>query len=134
MKHLLIVIAILISTLAAKAQDTDNVKKVLETGVEVYTKLKEPPTYVKGAKAFYDFLGSSIRMPAEVRENGLRGTAVVTFIVEEDGTLSGYKILSSPSNAMGEEVIRVMKTSAKWNPGKVDGKPVKFLFNLPVSF
>ena len=32
------------------------------------------------------------------------------------------------------EVLRVVKKMPKWTPAKVDGKKVRSLFNLPITF
>ena len=130
MKYLLITVVIIAMAVSVKAQNTENVKKVLENGEEVYTALKNPPYFQDGVH----FLANNLRIPASVREKNIHGTVVVVFIIEKDGTLSNFKILSSPSNEMSDEVIRMFKSTPKWNPGMVDGKPVRFLFNFPVNF
>jgi outer membrane biosynthesis protein TonB len=36
--------------------------------------------------------------------------------------------------SLDAEAIRIVKKSAKWIPGKQDGKPVRVLYNLPIAF
>jgi hypothetical protein len=33
----------------------------------------------------------------------------------------------------GEEAKRVLENSPKWLPGKIDGKPVRTLYSLPIA-
>lgn len=57
----------------------------------------------------------------------------VRFIVERDGTLSGIKA-SGPDAQFNKEAERtISRIKGKWQPAKVDGKPVRSFFNFPVS-
>lgn len=47
--------------------------------------------------------------------------------------LSTIKLLRDIGHGTGEEALRVLKLSPKWIPGEQDGKPVRVLYNLPIS-
>lgn len=57
----------------------------------------------------------------------------ITFIVERDGTISNVKATGSNStfNKEAERAIKAIK--GKWNPGKVNGEPVRSRFRFPVT-
>ncbi len=84
---------------------------------------------------FYSFIGKTIKYPAEAVKNKVQGKVFLSYIVEKDGSLSDVqiagKILGSGTD---EEAVRVIKSSPRWNPGLVDGKPVRVKYNIPISF
>jgi len=57
----------------------------------------------------------------------------VTFIVEEDGSLTNIKIIDSNSPSYHSEIVRVIKSMPKWNPARKNGIPVRSIFSMPVS-
>lgn len=84
------------------------------------------------------FIYANIQYPAAARELGVGGMAVITFVVEKDGTISDIKILRDPGAGCGKEAQRVVKLmndlNKKWTPGKQRGRTVKVRYNLPVKF
>ena len=81
-----------------------------------------------------EFIYANIKYPAIARENGVEGTAVVTFVVEKDGSITDVRVARDPGAGTGDEALRVVKTFPKWIPGKQRGNPVRVQFNLPVKF
>jgi protein TonB len=85
-----------------------------------------------------EFIYKNIKYPAIARENGIEGTAVVTFVVEKDGKVTDARLLRDPKGGTGDEALRVvnlMNTEGiRWVPGKQRGRPVRVQFNLPVKF
>ena len=106
------------------------------------------------------YLYNETRYPAIAEGTGAEGRAIVTFVVERDGSISHIKIarpLASRSaipiidsmtaeyrqkakahnralQAMDEEAVRVIKAMPKWNPGKYHDTVVRVSFVLDVSF
>lgn len=104
---------------------SDSDEKVFETAsVEI------APNYAGGLKKFYEFIGKNFRMP-DVQ--GLNGKVVVSFIVDKDGTLTGFKVIKDIGHGTGEEAIRVLKLSPKWAPATQSGVPVRCEYRLPIS-
>ncbi|MEA1850260.1 MULTISPECIES: energy transducer TonB [Chryseobacterium] len=57
----------------------------------------------------------------------------ITFVVERDGTLSQVKA-TGPNSDFNREAERTVKSiKIKWNPGKVNGQPVRSRFRFPVK-
>lgn len=84
------------------------------------------------------FIYSHIQYPALASKNGIEGTAVVTFIIEKDGSVQSAKVLRDIGGGCGQEALRVIElmvvNELRWTPGKQQGKPVRVQFNLPVKF
>lgn len=59
--------------------------------------------------------------------------AVVTFVVERDGTISNIKASGNNAdfNREAEKVIKSIK--GKWNPAKLGGQNVRSYFRFPIS-
>ena len=54
-------------------------------------------------------------------------------MVEKDGSLSEFEILKDIGFGTGEEVIRVLKLSPKWIPGKENNEIVRVKYSLPIQ-
>ncbi|WP_312186934.1 energy transducer TonB [Sphingobacterium sp.] len=65
---------------------------------------------------------------------GSRQTAVLKFIVCEDGSICNIEIENPDkvSPEFAKAVLSVMRKSPPWMPGQVKGKPVKTRFRQPV--
>lgn len=89
-------------------------------------------------KKMLEFIYKNIKYPAIARENGVEGTAVITFVVEKDGTVTDVKVVRDIGAQCGQEAMRVVNMmnseGIKWLPGKQRGRPVRVQFNLPVRF
>lgn len=85
-----------------------------------------------------EYVYKNVQYPSEARQKGLQGDAVVTFVVEKDGTMSGLRIISHPGGGVGEEALRVMRLiqskGVVWKPGKKADMPVRVQFSMPVRF
>jgi protein TonB len=58
----------------------------------------------------------------------------VKFVVENDGSLGDVQILKRIGFGCDEEAQRLIKSMPKWNPGKQNGRNVRVLFTMPISF
>ena len=100
-----------------------------------HVSLKNPPSYPGGIQKFYEWLGGTMKYPVLAAENNVQGTTNVTFTIEKDGSVTdvkteGHKI----GYGTDEEAVRVLKAAKKWNPGSINGKPVRAKYNLPIKF
>ncbi|MNY71524.1 Gram-negative bacterial tonB protein [compost metagenome] len=58
----------------------------------------------------------------------------VSFVIEEDGSMSDIKVVRDPGYGLGKEAVRVIKLiKEKWQPETQDGKPVKTSYTLPIT-
>lgn len=88
------------------------------------------PEFPGGITAFYKFIGNNFKVPAELKSSG---KLLLTFMIEKDGSLSEFEILSDIGFGTGEEAIRVLKLSPKWTPGKENDKIVRVKYSLPIQ-
>jgi TonB family protein len=100
----------------------------------VFTSVEQVPEFPGGITAFGEFLGKNIRYPAEMREKGVQGKVIISFIVEEDGSLSNFRVVRSIGSGADEESVRVLALSPKWKPGIQNGHTVRVQYSVPISF
>jgi TonB family protein len=84
-----------------------------------------------------DYIYSRALYPAEAREQGISGTAVVAFIVERNGFINRPEILRDPGGGLGQSALASvigMQREVLWRPALKDSTPVRFRFVLPIRF
>jgi TonB family protein len=100
----------------------------------IYTVVQELPGFLGGDEARLKFISNNIVYPKEALIKNIKGTVYVTFIVEKNGELSEVKILKGIGSGCDEECIRIVKLMPKWDPGKLNGKPVRVQLIMPIKF
>lgn len=134
--------------------------KELEAPADINKIYDVVDTYPSFQGDLMTYLYNETRYPAIAEGTGAEGRAIVTFVVERDGSISHIKIARSLASrftipiidsmtaeyrqkakahnralqAMDEEAVRVIKAMPKWNPGKYHDTVVRVSFVLPVSF
>jgi len=93
-----------------------------------------PPEFPGGEEGRMRFLVNNLRYPEAARKAGIQGTVFAEFVVERDGSISNVRIVRDIGGGCGEEVLRVVKSMPNWIPGKIDGKPVRVQFVMPMRF
>jgi len=100
----------------------------------VFTSVEQTPSFPGGINAFFEFLGKNIKYPQEMRDKNVQGRVIVSFIVEKDGSLTNFRIVRDLGDGAGEEAVRVLALSPKWEPGTQNGKPVRVMYSVPINF
>jgi TonB family protein len=112
----------------------DNVKSNIEGESGAYTNVEEMPEFPGGILAMRQFLAINVRYPVFAQVNGIQGKVYVTFVVQEDGSVSNINIAKGIHPVLDSEAIRVIKLMPNWTPGKQKGKPVKVSYTVPITF
>lgn len=91
----------------------------------------EPALYPGGMNALREFIAENIDI------NSIDGSAKVylKFVVDTDGSISSVVVTKSSDECKTCEkaAIKVVKSMPLWTPGKVNGKPVKSYYRLPIN-
>lgn len=77
-------------------------------------KIEKIPEFPGGMNEFYDFIRKNYNAPSET----LSDKVVVSFIIEKDGSLSGFKVLKSVNYDSDKEAVRVLSICPNWIPGE----------------
>ncbi len=87
------------------------------------------------AERIHEFLSDNVLYPEIAIKKGIKGTVVVSFVVERDGSISNVKALNKLGGGCEEEAVRVVKTLPKFTAGKnVKGEAVRVQYTQPITF
>lgn len=94
------------------------------------------PAFPGGAIEWQKFLQRNLNPEVPVDFGALGGQYIVKvkFIVDVDGTVSSIEPVTKLGFVMETEVIRVIQKSGKWEPGLLNGKPIKTYMVQAVIF
>ena len=127
MKRFLLLIALAIFVLGAKAQTIDS--NVSKKDTTKWITVDVVPEFPGGFPAFIRFVNKNMQ-----KNNYLPGKVFITFTVEKDGSLTDFVVTKSLGEAEDTEALRIMKKSPNWIPGKAGGKIVRTKYSLPIYF
>ncbi|TYP97632.1 outer membrane transport energization protein TonB [Sphingobacterium allocomposti] len=98
-----------------------------------FTSVEIMPMPPGGTKAFIRWVGHTYRYPDKALEQQIKGSVVVSFVVEKDGTLTDMKVVRDLGFGTGEEALRVLRKAARWSPGVQNGRAVRVSYTLPIT-
>jgi len=101
---------------------------------EIFEFAEQDPEFLGGTIALATYVATHLRYPKTANEQGIKGTVVATFIVNEDGRLSDIKILRGIGYGCDEEAIRLIQNMPNWKPGIINGETVKVSYSIPIEF
>jgi TonB family protein len=127
MKKYLVLLSFTLLSVTLRAQTT-------AADTTIYTAAAIDPVYPGGTAAFYKFFRAYSYYPKQEKKDHIQGRVIAQFIVEKDGMLSNIKIMRTPSEGLGKEVLRVLAMCPKWIPAKQGGKDVRVLYTVALDF
>lgn len=104
---------------------------VAEEDIPVYDR---DPEFPGGMSNLRKYISENVEYPAISQENGIAGQVKVSYIINEDGSISDVEVIESVDPYLDKEAIRVISLMPKWNPGIRDGKFVKMKTSTYVKF
>lgn len=108
-----------------------------ETNTEdtVYSVAEEMPEYPGGNFKVGMEIVSYLQYPKEAKKKKIEGSVLAQFVIDEKGEIGNISIIKSTNPIFNEEAIRAVKSlPKKFKPGKIQGKPVKILYVIPLNF
>ena len=97
--------------------------------------LDRSPQYIGYKRQFSLDLSEHSIYPSEARRLGLEGTVIIRYVVNENGTMSDYKIIKDIGGNCGQSIINAMKKNeTRWLPGIYNGIEVKTILYQEVVF
>jgi len=92
------------------------------------------PKFKGGLEGFKRFVLDGIKYPEVARQNKEEGQVYLKFTIDKEGNLIKAEIIKEDKEYFNEEVMRVLKLSPKWIPGRKDGKLINVTITIPISF
>ena len=136
MKPISILFILLVSTSGfsqAQTKEVSLTSSVADTSKtpRVYQFVERMPTPSFDIK---EYLAANVKYPVLAQKKNIQGRVMVSFVVNEDGSIDEAKVLRGIGGGCDEEALRVIKNMPRWNPGKQNNKPVKVKYTQPISF
>lgn len=88
-------------------------------------------------KAMLEYVYGNLVYPVEARREGVSGTVVISFVIDESGNMLDLKVSRSLHpllDAAAMALMREMQEQVTWIPGQQRGNPIDVQFNLPIRF
>lgn len=128
----LLVVSAFAMTASAATVGNDSIASDAE---KVYEQVDKPAEFPGGINGLMKYLQRTIKYPEKAQQANVQGRAVVKFVIGKDGKVTDASIFQSTSSKeLDEEALRVVNAMPNWQPGEINGEPVKSYFTLPVTF
>jgi TonB family protein len=92
------------------------------------------PEFPGGEEAMMKFIIKDLRYPITGKLAGVEGRVFARFVVEIDGLISNVEIIRGINPAFDQEVVRVINTMPRWNPGRQGLIKMRVFYTLPFTF
>ena len=113
----------------AVSQTTDTIVEQ-----EIINIVEKMPEYPGGYEAMFDFINANLVYPQEAIDAEIEGRVFISFVVEEDGSVSSIRLLRGIGYGCDEAAMDVVRKMPKWEPATQRGKPVRVQYQLPFNF
>lgn len=101
---------------------------------KIYTVVEQQAEFPGGFGGPTTYLAQNLKYPIEAQRAKIQGKVFVTFVVNQDGSISDIQVLKGIGHGCDEEAVRVVGRMPNWVPGRQSGRAVKSRFNLPIAF
>ena len=95
---------------------------------------EEMPEFPGGEEALLRFIKVNLEYPAREREEGISGSAIVSFVVDENGQVINVTAVRSSTRGFKSSSEEVVAQLPKFKPGRQSGKNVKVRMSVPIKF
>lgn len=98
----------------------------------VYNVVEQMPEFYGGSETLKLYVAS--RLKNIENESNLSGKIIVNFVVDENGVITGPKILYSTQGLQifEKSIIKIFNEMPRWRPGVQNGRAVKVNMSFPV--
>ena len=121
---------------ALRAEYKEDIMALIERGEAVpFQIVEEKPSFQRGdANTFANWIGDHLKYPESAKKAGVQGRVTLQFTIGKDGKVGDVKVMRGVNEEIDAEAVRVVESSPKWKPGRIDGKAVPVAFTLPINF
>ncbi len=116
------------------ASDNPRDAHVLQEEDTIYTIVEQEAEYPGGKQALLRYVRYNCVYPATAQEYDIQGAVLLHFVVEKDGSVGEVKVVKPLHPDCDKEAVRVVKSLKCFTPAKIQNRPVRSWFALPVRF
>jgi periplasmic protein TonB len=103
-------------------------------GKMIYLNAEVMPEYPGGKKSLIKYLQDNLVYPLTAKENGITGTVTISFVIDEDGSVTNAKVEKGIGGGCDQEALRIVREMRKWKPGRQGDKYVRVQTSIPITF
>jgi len=115
-----------------KGKFISGTKKDSNNKISIYKKLKSQTKFTKGFQIFNYYNSENYRKANPIKN--IKGKMLVEFVVDVDGTLKDFKIITSIASEIDKQAIDLLSKYKDITPGYQRGEPVRVVYKLPLTF
>jgi len=87
-----------------------------------------------GEDGMYNIINKNIKYPKSALNDNIQGQVIVQFVVDTLGKVNDFEITKSVRDDVDEEALRVTRMLDTWEPATQNGKKVKVVYSIPITF
>jgi len=110
---------------------SSDVRATEEDAGKIYVSAEKVPSFPGGILKFNDYIAEKLKN--EKLTSADAGKVILSFVVERDGSLVDVRVARGVSPAADATALRFLKSSPKWEPAMMNGRPVRFSYSCPVE-
>jgi TonB family protein len=104
-----------------------------DTSLTIFDQVDQKAKFELFDGSLNDFLTKNMRYPKEAAVREIKGTVIVSFVIEPSGMVTNIQLLQGVGGGCSEEAIRLAGLT-RWKPALKDGQAVRSRMKLPVLF
>lgn len=85
-------------------------------------------------QSLVNFITNNLEYPSSAKANGIEGTVVVSFVVDEEGDIILPEIVYDIGGGCGDAALEILQRMPTWQAGVHEEKRVKIKLTLPINF
>ena len=113
-----------------REQKTENLEEADDN--KIYERPDQEAYSPLSDKEFSEFVNKHLESPKSFADNPFNANSMAHLTIEKDGSISNIEIKPSMQPDLDKEYIRVLKLLPKFEPAKVNGKPVRSILGVMV--
>ncbi len=87
-----------------------------------------------GTESYTKYLKDHLSYPDEAFKQKIEGKVYIQFVVDVNGEIIETKIVKGVHPLLDQHALEIVKNMPAWNPARIDGKPIKSRFVIPINF
>ena len=95
---------------------------------------QKDPSFPGGIQAMWGFLNRNVDYPESAKMEGIQGQVILSFVVGKTGEIGELKVEKTAHKILSNAMIAALKKMPRWEPGNIDGIPVRVRYRVPFSF
>ncbi len=104
-------------------------------GNGLYSVVEIMPKFKGGdINKFREWVQKKTKYPEIAIINRIHGNVYVTFIVENDGSVTNVKVVKGVDPLINDEALKAVMSSPKWTPGRQSGVAVRVSYIIILNF